>query len=104
MSRRRSTVLALVLCAPLAARASDHPPLAPRASDDTVLDGLVREALESSPEYAAARASVAADRERVAQAGALGDPTLTLGIQNDGFQRIEIGNMETSFWQVMVTQ
>jgi outer membrane protein TolC len=64
----------------------------------------VREALEKNPEYARARAELAAERERIPQAGALGDPTLTLGIQNDGFQRIEIGNMETSFWQVMVTQ
>jgi outer membrane protein TolC len=40
----------------------------------------------------------------VPQAGRLPDPTLTLGIQNDGFQAIQIGKMETSYWQVMVTQ
>ena len=31
-------------------------------------------------------------------------PTLTLGIQNDGFNGIQIGTMETSYWQVMLTQ
>src|SRR3990172_10370385 len=71
---------------------------------DPLLDRLVGEALEKKPEYARARSAVAAERERVPQAGALPDPTLTLGIQNDGFRDIEIGNMETSFWQVMVTQ
>jgi outer membrane protein TolC len=29
---------------------------------------------------------------------------LTLGIQNDGFDGIQIGKMETSYWQVMLTQ
>jgi outer membrane protein, heavy metal efflux system len=71
---------------------------------DHVLDALVREALDRSPEYARARASVAADQERVPQVGSLPDPTLSLGIQNDGFSSIQIGTMETSFWQVMVTQ
>jgi outer membrane protein TolC len=36
--------------------------------------------------------------------GALPDPTLTLGIQNDGFNGLQIGTMETSYWQVMLTQ
>lgn len=71
---------------------------------DPVLDGIVREALERSPEYARARAAVEADRQRVPQVGALPDPNLSLGIQNDGFKSIQIGSMETSYWQVMVTQ
>jgi outer membrane protein TolC len=45
-----------------------------------------------------------AERERVPQAGALPDPTLSLGLQNDGFKRLEIGRMETSYTQIMVTQ
>jgi outer membrane protein TolC len=40
----------------------------------------------------------------VAQAGAFQDPVLSLGIQNDGFNGLQIGKMGTSFWQVMVTQ
>ena len=92
-------VMALLACAPLAiARAESGAP------DDPVLAALVRDALENGPDHARARAEVAAERERVPQAGALPDPTLTLGIQNDGFKGIEIGNHETSFWQVMLTQ
>ena len=45
-----------------------------------------------------------AERERVPQAGALPDPVLSLGIQNDGFDEIMIGKMETSFYQVMLSQ
>lgn len=73
-------------------------------AEDPLLDGLVREALERRPEWAQARALLVAQRERVPQAGALPDPTLTLGIQNDGFREIQIGKMGTSYWQVMLTQ
>jgi outer membrane protein TolC len=99
MPSRHHLVVALLVCAPLAIARAD-----PATGEDPVLAGLVRDALDKSPEYARAHAEVAAERERIPQAGALPDPTLTLGIQNDGFKGIEIGNMETSFWQVMVTQ
>lgn len=71
---------------------------------DPVLTGLLRESLALRPELRQADALVRAERERVPQAGALQDPVLTLGIQNDGFKSLEIGSMETSYWQVMVTQ
>ena len=56
--------------------------------DDPVLSALVSETLARSPDHARAVADVSAERERVPQAGALPDPTLVLGIQNDGFQSI----------------
>lgn len=103
----RSIALLLAL-APLAL------PGAPRAAEgadpgiglaeDPQVMALVKEALDRSPEVAREVATVAAEGDRVPQAGALPDPTLTLGIQNDGFQAIQIGTMETSFWQVMLTQ
>ena len=71
---------------------------------DPVLDGLIREALEARPELRQARSLMQAAEERAPQVGRLPDPILTLGIQNDGFQSIQIGTMETSYWQVMVTQ
>jgi len=73
-------------------------------ADDPVAAALVQEALERNPDLARARASLEAERDRVPQVGSLPDPTLTLGIQNDGFQSIQIGKMETSYWQVMATQ
>ena len=67
-----------------------------------MLSALVSETLARSPEHARARADVSAERERVPQAGALPDPTLVLGIQNDGFSAIKIGVEPTSFWQVLL--
>jgi outer membrane protein, heavy metal efflux system len=69
---------------------------------DPALSALVSETLARSPDHARARADVSAERERVPQAGALADPTLVLGIQNDGFKSIQIGVMETSFWLVQL--
>ena len=76
---------------------------APLASDPQV-STLVAEALASSPEIGRAEAAARAEDARAPQLGSLPDPTLTLGIQNDGFNGIQIGTMETSYWLVMLTQ
>ena len=72
--------------------------------NDAVVNEIVREALAHRPEIAQARAQVVVQRERVPQAGALPDPFLSLGIQNDGFRSIEVGKMETSYYSISVTQ
>lgn len=77
---------------------------ATRPADPPVLAGLIEDSLAHRPELLQARSVVEAGRERIPQAGALPDPTLTLGIQNDGFGAIQIGEMETSYWLVMLTQ
>ena len=76
----------------------------PAGPDDPLLTSLIQEALAGNPDLAQAKVLVDADRERIPQAQALPDPTLSLGIQNDSFNKIEVGQMETSFYQVMVTQ
>ncbi|HEX7554913.1 MAG TPA: TolC family protein, partial [Geothrix sp.] len=90
---------ALVLLAPALAQA----PLSEAPSPDPALAALLRDAL-AHPDLQKADAAVRMDQERVPQAGVLPDPTLSLGIQNDGFQRIEVGRMETSFYSVAFTQ
>ena len=74
------------------------------AGEDPTLLALIQDAEARNPDLAQARLLVDADRERIPQAGALPDPALSLGIQNDGFHKIEVGQMETSFYQVMLTQ
>ena len=74
------------------------------AGEDPLLLSLIQEAMARNPDLGQAKALVDADRERIPQAKALPDPTLSLGIQNDSFKKIEVGQMETSFYQVMVTQ
>jgi outer membrane protein TolC len=93
-------VPALVLMAPGVAQVP--PPEIP--STDPVLAALLREALAGHPDLQKADAAVRMDQERVPQAGVLPDPSLSLGLQNDGFKRIEVGRMETSFYSVAFTQ
>ncbi|HJW75829.1 MAG TPA: TolC family protein [Thermoleophilia bacterium] len=71
---------------------------------DSVLAGLLREALGNRPELVQAQATVKADLARVPQARALPDPVLSLGIQNDGFKGLQIGTMETSYWSIAAAQ
>jgi outer membrane protein TolC len=71
---------------------------------DSVLAGLLREALANRPELAQAQATVKADEARVPQVRALPDPVVSLGLQNDGFKRLQIGTMETSYWSIVAAQ
>ena len=100
-------VLVVSALAVTPARAAAPPEEAPSASSlpaDPLLRSLIRESLGRRPELLQAQATVRAERERVPQAGALPDPSLTLGIQNDGFRGIQVGKMETSYYQAMITQ
>jgi outer membrane protein TolC len=60
--------------------------------------------MQRRPELAQVRAQVQAERERTPQAGALPDPVVSLGIQNDGFTGIEIGKMPMSWLSIGVAQ
>lgn len=71
---------------------------------DQLLEGLIREAIARRPELAQATLLVAAERERIPQAGAPPDPVLNLGIQNDSFTQYSIGKMETSWYTIMIEQ
>jgi len=108
MRLRRCLPLAMVLLS-LAGRTalSAEPEVAPAGqplANDPVLTGFVAEALASLPELAGAKAAAAADWERVPQAGALPDPVLSFGIQNDGFRELQIGEMESSYLLFMASQ
>ena len=104
MTRYLLAALALLLAAPAPALAQPASPATATPAPDPLLAELIRESLARRPELRQADALVVAERERVPQAGALQDPMLTLGLQNDGFSGLQIGKMETSFWQVMITQ
>ena len=100
----RLPLLLLLFATP--ARAADfvQVPSGPTLAEDPVCRGLVGEAMEKRPELAQVRAQIVAEQERVPQVGALPDPTLSLGIQNDGFDSIQIGKMPTSFVTIMASQ
>jgi len=83
---------------------SVQPQAIAREGDDPQLSSLIQEALDRNPDISKSKALTEAERERIPQAKSLPDPTVSLGLQNDGFKRIEVGRMETSYYQVMVTQ
>lgn len=102
--RLAASLLAAAAMAVGRADAQDTPAAAPAPHSDPVLERLIQESLSARPELKQAQELVRAERERVPQAGALPDPTLSLGIQNDGFKGIQVGKMETSYYQVMLSQ
>lgn len=75
-----------------------------RIPTDPLLARLISESLSARPELAGAEAVVQAEVERIPQAGALPDPMLQIGIQNDGFSSIELGRSESSFVSFMASQ
>jgi outer membrane protein, heavy metal efflux system len=96
----RKLLLIWLLSIPALAQSPEVKP----PGDPPELRALLETVLSGRPELRQSEAAIREGRERAAQAGTLQDPVLTLGIQNDGFKGIEIGTMETSFLQVMVTQ
>ena len=76
----------------------------PGLLNDPVLDTLVQESLATRPELAEADATVRARTERAPQVGALPDPMLQFGVQNDSFSSWEVGKMEMSYYQIMLSQ
>lgn len=81
---RRLSPLRRVVAAGLLALAAAAPGRPAAAGPDVTVEDLVAEALEKSPAIAAARAEAAASRERIAPAGTLPDPMVSLAYENDG--------------------
>lgn len=105
--RRISLALCLLATAPSAvsfapsARAESAAAILPA---DATLTRLIQESLAAIPELTGAQNLARAEAERVPQAGAMPDPMLQLGIQNDGFTSFEIGRMPTSYVSAMISQ
>lgn len=103
-----SLVVAVVALSALAKDARAEGPktseIGPALSDDPTLRAMVAQAIERRPELARVRAQIVAERERVPQTHVLPDPTLSVGIQNDGFGGIQIGKMESSWVYIVASQ
>ncbi len=78
---------------------------AARSEDaDGMLSVIVDDAIEARPELAQARAELRAAQERVPQAQSWPDPMLQVGVQNDSFDKWQVGKMETSWLLFMASQ
>jgi cobalt-zinc-cadmium efflux system outer membrane protein len=103
------TAILVAIAGPLAmgralAGESESPPMGTPLTSDPTLRALVEAALAARPEIAAARAQIAAALARAPQSRALPDPTLALGIQNDGFESIQVGKMASSWVYIVASQ
>jgi outer membrane protein, heavy metal efflux system len=104
-SAARGAVLALVATAAAAGESvSVNVAAAPSLLETPALQALIDEALAARPELSRARAEIDAARQVGPRARALPDPMFELGIQNDGFTGLQIGQMETSFVSIMTSQ
>lgn len=74
----------LILCTLLTMHGAAGEEPVPPGDADAEVAALVAEALERNPDLAAARQEAAAASARVRPAGALPDPMLTVGYENDG--------------------
>ena len=70
---------------------------------DAAADRLVAEALQRTPEIAAARAAVEAAQRRIEPARTLPDPSASISYQNDG-RSLSLGKAEGSFAGLMLSQ
>lgn len=102
LARLSQAAVVLSLLAGSASARAQSGPLALPA--DATLTRLIQESIALRPELAQAKALAQASEERVSQAGAMPDPMLQIGIQNDGFTSIEIGRMGTSFVSLMASE
>jgi cobalt-zinc-cadmium efflux system outer membrane protein len=67
------------------------PPSEAKAQEVVKLDELIAEALKNSPDLLVSESRVQASRYRIPQAKALPDPMFMFGYQNEGFDRITLG-------------
>ena len=94
--RLRGITTGLIILALLVAGLSALGPVESRAEESLSLDELVAEGLEKSPEILAAQARARAAGFRIPQAGSLPDPMFMFGYQNEGFDRINVGEQPNS--------
>lgn len=90
------SALCVVIIAAVLVEASDAP--------DATLKGLIDEALKNSPEIKASEMRAAAAGYRVPQVKSLPDPMVSVGYQNEGFERYTYGQEQGAQWMYSATQ
>jgi len=92
---KRARIFVLVFCLLFHGRA---------LADELILDSLVREAIERSPEILSARARALAAHHKVPQARSLPDPMFMTGYQNEGWKKYTYGEMPDAQWMFSASQ
>ena len=79
-------------------------PLYAEAAESLRLDDLIQQALKNSPDLLVSESKVTASAYRIPQARALPDPMFMFGYQNEGFERITLGEEQGAQGMFSVSQ
>lgn len=71
---------------------------------DLKLQDLIQEVIKNNPEIQAAQAGVSVAQYKIPQAGALPDPMVMVGYQNDGYNSYTFGDSNFAYWMFSATQ
>lgn len=99
----RAIFVVVPLCLALGSRADEAVDSAP-FSVDPILRSLHTAALSMRPELRQSEALARAEREQASQRRALPDPTIAVGVQNDGFRKWQVGTSHTSWYEIGLSQ
>lgn len=73
-------------------------------ASDLKLHDLIQEVIKNSPEIQAAQAGVNVAQYKIPQAGALPDPMVMVGYQNDGYNGYSFGDSNFAYWMFSASQ
>ncbi len=76
----------------------------PAIASDTQLESLLKNALTKNHEILMMEHRVKGAKHRISQSGALPDPMLMFGYQNEGWSRFTLGEMQGAQWAFSVSQ
>jgi outer membrane protein, heavy metal efflux system len=71
---------------------------------DLKLQDLIQEVIKNNPEIQAAQAGVNVAQYKIPQAGALPDPMVMVGYQNDGYNGYTFGESNFAYWMFSASQ
>lgn len=78
--------------------------LPPARAEELRLEDLVSQALKNNPDISVAEARAEAARQRISREGSLMDPMLSVGYQNEGFEKYTYGESGDSQWMFSLSQ
>jgi outer membrane protein TolC len=73
-------------------------------ASDLKLQDLIQEVVRNNPEILASQAGVDVAQHKIPQAGALPDPMVMFGYQNEGYNRYTFGDSNDAYWMFSATQ
>jgi outer membrane protein, heavy metal efflux system len=73
-------------------------------ASDLKLQDVIQEVIKNNPEIQAAQAGVNVAQYKIPQAGALPDPMVTVGYQNDGYNGYSFGESNFAYWMFSASQ